>query len=668
MANGWDKASAIGTWVAAFLAVVALVGVVGPILIWRATKTERHQALDAVDAGEAQNGEYITKGLRVTPSIRLFRKVQVPRLQRAPSLEGQKLEWNNQAVMVSQNSAGWVQFCKALQACKVSPLMGDTLVVRNGKMWLPIHKNWLLTLGIFGRFGSRPDEGKLPMPSKGKLKAAQALPGRGFGMNRKFSLYGRQFLNANWMSGREPSNKVRHIVDVDDYRFSAINGTFGCFWVLDHLSSNPTEPERMYYTGHKEEEIGTIDVDRLGIGALFWLSVGCLPSSWGAVYCLENGDEVAVEEEPDSSRSGVMSRRASITTLSPGVHFGRDDESGYDDEVSVHLPRRASQFVVPSGRKTYLDNRRQPDTIRVFRFNEINERVADLAGVADSLGAENSQTVVYSLDEVDVTDNDRSRLEETTGSTYMPAGSDWVRLGKQSTTLKLQQFTFLERTAAQILAQVLLDLPLAAEGYLINANKTSLCKGMLGNAAQSLPHLLGRVSNDLPSLNVPQASQNDILAKFEGFLDKCLNFRSSRAYFRDLHEMDTILASLLATDERVNAAIGVVTLTNNEFRDIMSQTVRLIPESKDATIELTLGTPATLNVPTVMGAVQRFVVDLGALFPSTPVGAGTVSIKYAHVVFAVLKACLRSAMIETSLDSSPLFTAFLQMNDVVYMG
>lgn len=40
-----DIAGVVGTWVAAGLAVIALFGVVGPILVLRASRTERHKAI-----------------------------------------------------------------------------------------------------------------------------------------------------------------------------------------------------------------------------------------------------------------------------------------------------------------------------------------------------------------------------------------------------------------------------------------------------------------------------------------------------------------------------------------------------------------------------------------------------------------------------------------------
>lgn len=54
-------AGTIGTWVAVFIGILALVGVVGPVLVWRASRTESQVALKAVDSGLAENWGFMMK-------------------------------------------------------------------------------------------------------------------------------------------------------------------------------------------------------------------------------------------------------------------------------------------------------------------------------------------------------------------------------------------------------------------------------------------------------------------------------------------------------------------------------------------------------------------------------------------------------------------------------
>lgn len=69
-----------------------------------------------------------------------------------------------------------------------------------------------------------------------------------------------------------------------------------------------------------------------------------------------------------------------------------------------------------------------------------------------------------------------------------------------------------------------------------------------------------------------------------------------------------------------------------------------------------------------MGVVQKFPLDRSVLVPDQNDCTEVVQIKYHHLLFAPLKACLRSVLLETSLDSTPLFEAFLEMGETVHMG
>lgn len=109
-------------------------------------------------------------------------------------------------------------------------------------------------------------------------------------------------------------------------------------------------------------------------------------------------------------------------------------------------------------------------------------------------------------------------------------------------------------------------------------------------------------------------------------------------------------------------------LTSAEFRDIIAQSARLIPQSKDKVVGLALGRFYTLNIPSSMGVVQKFHLDRNILSPEQNVCNEEVQIKYHDLLFAALKACLRSALLETSLDSTDLFEAFLKMGETVQLG
>jgi hypothetical protein len=73
MAQSTDIASVVGTWVAAGVAIIALLGVVGPLLIWRASRTERNRAIDLLTGGEAETGACQRQDPRFSRWMTLFR-------------------------------------------------------------------------------------------------------------------------------------------------------------------------------------------------------------------------------------------------------------------------------------------------------------------------------------------------------------------------------------------------------------------------------------------------------------------------------------------------------------------------------------------------------------------------------------------------------------------
>jgi hypothetical protein len=83
-------AGTIGTWVAAFLALLALIALVGPVMIWAAARTERNKALH--DAGDTEQ-PFIGSGFHfVGFDVRLFRRIRAPILDRVP--ENPALVWD----------------------------------------------------------------------------------------------------------------------------------------------------------------------------------------------------------------------------------------------------------------------------------------------------------------------------------------------------------------------------------------------------------------------------------------------------------------------------------------------------------------------------------------------------------------------------------------------
>ena len=76
--ESWAIAGTVGTWVAVAIGLIALIGIVGPLLILLGSRTEKHRILSAI--GNDTNG-YISSGVHLGPNIYLGRRIRAPRLK-----------------------------------------------------------------------------------------------------------------------------------------------------------------------------------------------------------------------------------------------------------------------------------------------------------------------------------------------------------------------------------------------------------------------------------------------------------------------------------------------------------------------------------------------------------------------------------------------------------
>jgi len=158
-----EVAGVIGTWVAAFFAIVALVGIIGPVLIWRASRTERHQALAAI--GNDNHG-FVSRGIHAGPSIWLLQRVRAPLLDKGPKAIDSSFALNIDTIKETASESSWVQFGVLVKTYGVDFRRGDDIEIYSARSFLPVHKLWLLCIGLVGRYGDRGDKGKLASSSR----------------------------------------------------------------------------------------------------------------------------------------------------------------------------------------------------------------------------------------------------------------------------------------------------------------------------------------------------------------------------------------------------------------------------------------------------------------------------------------------------------------------
>ncbi|RDW83788.1 uncharacterized protein DSM5745_04114 [Aspergillus mulundensis] len=165
MAETLDLLGVIGTWVAAFLAIIALAGIIPAYILYRTSQTEHYEAPSQIDD---KNHEYISKGYTLLPGRRFFRSIRVPDLTQPPRLARNA---NEPEVTIhrdcalldrdgSPSATSWVNFISLLRAYGVSPrAIGGKLKISGTETLLPVHRSWVLLMGLIDRYCWRIDYG-----------------------------------------------------------------------------------------------------------------------------------------------------------------------------------------------------------------------------------------------------------------------------------------------------------------------------------------------------------------------------------------------------------------------------------------------------------------------------------------------------------------------------
>ncbi|KAF4456640.1 FAD dependent oxidoreductase [Fusarium austroafricanum] len=240
-ADNTDLAGAIGTWVAVALAFVALIGIATPWILLRESRSERFQAINAADS---QSKRYIRDGFRLRNGRKYFQTVKVPILLEPPKPDLPVELDESLSINSLSSGTGWVNLAATLEAYAPKIPKGDKLVILQGESWLPVHRFWILDLGLLGRYGKRRDRG---------------------------------------ISIRQ-SNATRLMIESQGLHSDHQNMYYGLtgklFWA-------PVQPElaplaaftmdKVYFRLHSIECRTALFPDLMPKSLLFWLAMGCLP-------------------------------------------------------------------------------------------------------------------------------------------------------------------------------------------------------------------------------------------------------------------------------------------------------------------------------------------------------------------------------------------------------
>lgn len=158
--DGLDLAGVIGTWVAAFLAIVALVGVLPVFLLYRRSKTEKAKALALLDD---PSGNYVINKFKLA-NLRYLKVGRLTNLASPPNMETLEYEPQWRSQVQNESTGGWINFSYIINAAfpnRDSTATGDekNLHFEDGETFLLVHRAWILVLAVVHCYAYRQDYG-----------------------------------------------------------------------------------------------------------------------------------------------------------------------------------------------------------------------------------------------------------------------------------------------------------------------------------------------------------------------------------------------------------------------------------------------------------------------------------------------------------------------------
>ena len=615
-----DIASVIGTWVAAFVAILALVGIIGPILIWRASRTERHLAIAAVDD---DNHTFISRGVHAGPGIWLLQRMRAPLLDIAPASFEQSVSLSLDAVKEPISSTNWVQFGILLQAYGVDYRTGDRIEIWRKKTHLPVHKFWILFLGLKGRYGERRDLARLRSGIRGVVFSAPREPRR---QNRR-----RYSPTPEDVSDEEHEDLiVRRSPPPPHPRELMVRPIYE---TLTGVTGNIKGGE--YDTTLKFQlaplnDLRKLAPDILPSKEIFLLSVGCIRLHSGGYCSLLENEMAADNESSDDSGHGIS----------------RNDP-----------PTR------PSSTKIRYRQKRYHAGLNAYELVLADEFDAAFVEKAKTFDADREQLKV--LSRVKYSRPLSADLEAYRGMTYVPAESPWIRLSSEESQ---HEEAFIARADAQEMAYSLLQILWHPESYLLGSSRHAIGMRLLTNTASRFRRVAERISKGIHSVGLGNAERTRLQEVLEPAIRKAEKDTVDRTSATAVYKLDQVLDELGQRDDKliIDRMVGVLMLTNEEFQELFYQSLRHLQETSLSVVQVDLRA-ATIKIPSAFGFTQTFVLDLDRMYSSQDRSHDTQNVPYAAVVLAALKGCLRSHMLRQCFDSGPLLKMIDQCSDVVLL-
>lgn len=214
----------------------------------------------------------------------------------------------------------------------------------------------------------------------------------------------------------------------------------------------------------------------------------------------------------------------------------------------------------------------------------------------------------------------------------------------------------MRRPDAQELSLSLLKLDWNSEGYLIGVKRYSKIWKFLSSPAKDVYRPMMRIFDGLPTLGLEDGQKRSLGQKLKPALETANKENLERFDLKTFFEVECEIAGILVPFGIAIDAVCILTITNAEFLSLVGQASRYA-NARTSTGLIIDPKNEVVKVPSTMGIIQEFPMDLCKLYPQ-PVPQDypqeEIMLPLHIVVLAALKACLRSALLQGSWPAEPL--------------
>ncbi|KAK2607689.1 hypothetical protein N8I77_006350 [Diaporthe amygdali] len=629
-----EVAGLAGTWVAAGLAFLGIFAIVGPLLVWWASRSERHQALMKI--GLKNNG-YLSRGLTVWPGIRFFQIERVPRLKKVTLFKVH--EWRDfdlsKLKSIPESTVPWVQFGACLEAYGLKIQRGkelDTIEIEETKvLCLPVHKAYLFTFLVMGRYQRKLFQANPIKPVASDSMSCIALPART-----------QTILNR--------------------YRGTHLYGTTGSFTFHEGYDTGATGV--LSFVTSLEQCQTRLVADRLSWSSIVLLALGYLP--------LPSGHYLSFAITDNNGAFGMISvpqfgGAPSIISLDSDSVV--ESESSHSSATDVSHPNKFH-------RQVQVDQKNlQRFRLEVYRLQTQEKRLRDLPidlGDPDQKIRARVLKIISSAELSAV----QGHLQGLAAMTFVPPQEEYVRVFKQSArkaNSRNRDCVFITRASAQLFALGILHLPWSQNNYIVGrVLESNIVRNLLFEAAPACIRFLLRLQRMPSILRLSQTREDNFLEAAKKVLKPDEDIPGLyKPELSGLYELDEILSSMQHRTMEVSLMIGVLVLTNTEYRELIYQSVRQVSSTTsnlpkvDTEMDFEKG---HVTVPGAFGIEHIFMVDLDCLLEDLPnhqrSQSRTIKVDFATVLLAALKAYIRSLMLENCIDGRDIEHVMRRNGDV----